>query len=598
MRTKKYNKTYLVSSKDAEGLKDAALHLKNGEVVGFPTETVYGLGANALNEEAVSKIFEAKGRPGDNPLIVHIANKSQINELVTEITPTAQKLIDTFMPGPITVIMRKSDKIPSNVTGGLDTVGIRMPSKKEANEFLKLCDCPVAAPSANISGSPSPTKAEHVMADMDGYVYAVVDGGDSDFGLESTVVDATGEFPVVLRPGAITQKMISEALDKKTEDKVSLNDGEAPRAPGMKYRHYAPHCAVEIIMLPENTKIINDEKLTVDEDYDIKDIDFDSLSDDEKKVCFNITLPYLKRIKEILDSNPLARIGIFAGEEVRASIDKLSDENIYYHTEFFVYGKTNDALAASHYLFDGLRELDINKTDIILAAGFTGEGISKAYMNRLMKAAYKSGDCPDAVKSGDDLNLRSSRSLDSFKETTTASVLFICDKNRNLSIAAEAIFRDMIRKEAPYVSVFSKDTGAEVYAESCGINAIDNDTPDEYTLKALKEALNIDASYMVSLRGDASVYDDSNLIICLREKTLQNLIRNFPPLESKAFSLSSYAANCGLVVKNEQGKVLSLSLPDPSGENYETHLHTVKAIKAYLDLLFPYILKDLGVKRI
>ena len=599
MRVKKYDKTHLISGLDVKGMEDAANHLRNGEVVGFPTETVYGLGANAFSEEAVNKIFEAKGRPGDNPLIVHIADKSMIDELVVEKTPTATKLIDAFMPGPITVIMRKSDRIPSNVTGGLDTVGIRMPSKKEANEFLKLCNCPVAAPSANISGSPSPTRADHVMADMDGYVYAVIDGGESEFGLESTVVDATGEKPVILRPGAITAKMIENALNEETSDKLALDEGEAPKAPGMKYRHYAPHCTVEVIMLPDNCEIINDENLNGEySSEELTDIDFDSLSEAEKRQYFNITLPYFNRIKEILSTNPLARIGIFAGEEVRSSIEKLADENIFYHTEFFVYGKTCDASSASHYLFDGLRELDINKTDIILAAGFNGNGISKAYMNRLLKASVKSGDCPDAVKNGDDINLRTNRSLDSFKETTTASVLFICDKNRNLSIAAETIMRDMIRKEAPFCSVFSRDIGAEIYAESCGINAIDGDSPDEFTLKALKEEFNIDASYMRSIRGEASIYDDSNLIICLREKTLQNLIRNFPPLENKAFSLSSYAANCGLVVKNEQGKVLSLSLPDPSGENYETHLHTVKAIKAFLDLLFPYILKDLGVKRI
>ncbi len=597
MRIKKYDKTEFVSSKNIEAVKDAAQHLHDGEVVGFPTETVYGLGANAFDREAVDKIFEAKGRPGDNPLIVHIADKAQIKELVSEITPVAQKLIDAFMPGPITVIMRKSDKIPSNVTAGLDTVGIRMPSKKEANNFLRLCNCPVAAPSANISGSPSPTRADHVMSDMDGYVYAVVDGGEADYGLESTVVDATGSIPVVLRPGAVTGKMISDALDTKSEDNITLKKGETPKAPGMKYRHYAPHCSVEIINLPEDIELINDETLEL-ETADDAELDFTKLSDGEKKNVLKITLPFMNRIREILSENPLARIGIFAGAEVKASLEMLRDDNIYYHTEFFVYGRSADTAAASHCLFDGLRELDVNKTDVILAAGFSGEGISKAYMNRLMKAAYKSGDIPDSVLKGDDLNLRSKRSLDSFKSTCTASVLFICDKNRNLSIAAEALFRDIINRELPYCSVLSVDTGAELYAESCGINAIDGDLPDEFTLRALKEAAGIDAAYLKALRGSPSVYDDSDLIICLREDTLQKLIHNFPPLENKAFSLSSYAANCGLVVKNEQGRVLSVSLPDPTGENYATHLHTVKAIKAYLELLFPYILKDLGVKRI
>lgn len=598
MRTLKYDKTILVKSSDKKGLEDAAAHLRSGEVVGFPTETVYGLGANALDEAAVNKIFEAKGRPGDNPLIVHIADKAQIPELVSEISPIAKELIEAFMPGPITVIMPKSDKIPMNVTAGLNTVGIRMPSKPEAREFLKLCDCPVAAPSANISGSPSPTCADHVMTDMDGYVYAVVDGGESDYGLESTVVDATGEVPVVLRPGAITSKMIADAVKLTSKDNTCLKAGETPKAPGMKYRHYAPHCDVEVIMLSENIDLINDETLLAEGTDIWGDFNFDGLSEEEKHLAFNLTIPFFNRIKDILDRNPLARIGVFTGIEVMAAIERLADDNLFYHTEFFVYGRTADTSAASHCLFDGLRELDINKVDIILATGFTGNGISKAYMNRLLKASCKLGDAPDAVKAGDNLNLRSKRDLESFKDTCTASVLFICDKNRNLSVTAEMVFRDLIRREAPFCSVASNDIGAELYAESCGINAINGDAPEEYTVKAIKEVCGLDASYITSLRGEASVYDDSDLIICLREDTLQKLIHNFPSLESKAFSLSSYAANCGLVIKNEEGRVVSWSIPDPSGENYVTHLHTVKLIKAYLELVFPYIIKDLGAKRI
>ena len=165
-RIKEYDSTLLISAGDGEGIKDCAEHIKAGEVVAFPTETVYGLGANAFDSSAVEKIFKAKGRPGDNPLICHIADKSQIADIAAEVTPLAQKLIDAFMPGPITVIMRKSDKIPDTVTAGLDTVGVRMPSDKTANEFLAACGVPVAAPSANLSGSPSPTDAQSVMEDM------------------------------------------------------------------------------------------------------------------------------------------------------------------------------------------------------------------------------------------------------------------------------------------------------------------------------------------------------------------------------------------------------------------------------------------------
>lgn len=238
-RVIKYDKTVVYDSFDDEGIENAAKHLREGEVVGFPTETVYGLGANALSEDAVAEIFKAKGRPGDNPLIVHISDKSQIAELVSEITPLAQKLIDAFMPGPVTVIMKKSSIIPDNVTAGLDTVGIRMPVNPVAQKFLSFCKCPVAAPSANLSGSPSPTKASHVFKDMNKYIYAIIDGGESDYGLESTVIDATGETPVILRPGAVTQSQVDEVCNVKTESRLILNAGETPKAPGMKYRHYA-----------------------------------------------------------------------------------------------------------------------------------------------------------------------------------------------------------------------------------------------------------------------------------------------------------------------------------------------------------------------
>ena len=239
-REKIYDKTKLVSGADSNGIKECAEHLVSGEVVAFPTETVYGLGANAFDAGAVEKIFAAKGRPSDNPLICHVGDKALIKDIVSGITPLAQKLIDAFMPGPITVIMKKSDKIPSEVTAGLDTVGVRMPSDPVANEFLKDCNVPVAAPSANLSGTPSPTNARSVMEDMDGYVYAVIDGGDSVFGLESTVVDATGEKPVILRPGAVTKADIEACANGEDAFAGTLEAGQTPKAPGMKYRHYAP----------------------------------------------------------------------------------------------------------------------------------------------------------------------------------------------------------------------------------------------------------------------------------------------------------------------------------------------------------------------
>ncbi len=205
--------TICVSPEDELNFSAAVRALQEGEVVGMPTETVYGLGANALDPEAVKKIYEAKGRPSDNPLIVHVASFEMIDPLVSEITPVAKILMEAFMPGPITIIMKKSHLIPDIVSAGLDTVGIRFPVHPVAQKLIDMCGLPIAAPSANLSGSPSPTKAEHVMKDMHGRIPYIVDGGECQVGLESTVVDATGDWPVVLRPGAITIEDMEQVLE-------------------------------------------------------------------------------------------------------------------------------------------------------------------------------------------------------------------------------------------------------------------------------------------------------------------------------------------------------------------------------------------------
>ena len=229
-----------------EAIALGAQLIANGEIVAFPTETVYGLGANAFDEVAVKKIFEAKGRPQDNPLIVHVSCKEDIYPLVDNVDERCEKLIDAFMPGPITIIMKKKDCIPDSVTAGLGNVGIRMPLDKTAREFIHACGCPIAAPSANRSTRISPTLAEHVFEDMDGRIPLIIDGGDSTVGIESTIVDMTRETPTILRPGAITLEMLEGVLGKvsafkqKSEIKIAL-------APGMKYKHYAPKCDMVIV---------------------------------------------------------------------------------------------------------------------------------------------------------------------------------------------------------------------------------------------------------------------------------------------------------------------------------------------------------------
>ena len=595
-RKKLYDKTLLISAGDKDGIRDCAEHLRGGEVIGFPTETVYGLGADATNGEAVKKIFDAKGRPADNPLICHIADKSQIEGLVSEITPVAQKLIDAFMPGPVTVIMKKSSIIPSEVTAGLDTVGVRMPSNPCASDFLRECGVPVAAPSANLSGSPSPTTALHVMNDMDGYVYGVIDGGECLYGLESTVIDATGEVPVILRPGAVTPAAVKDVCGDVIVS-GAIKEGETPRSPGMKYRHYAPKATVEIMELPSKAVIINDElegDIDIADDGDKSHLDFKKLDDDARQDLVDIAAPFVFRIREILKDSPAARIGIYAGDEVCALIDKLGDKVISAHTETYAYGKSLDVARASHFLFDGLRHLDLHEGGVILAQGFGGKGLSQAYMNRLGKAAGKGGDVPEGVQYEESGRLAE---LEDFAGTYTASVLFVCDDNKRLSSACEGIFTDIIRKRVPYRLRNDKSIGCELYAESCGIRAYQDEMLDEEMVSAVSEACGINIASYRTRRAEPSVYDANDLIFTMRDEQAYEILSSFPELEGKVFSLSSYCADKGLVFKSEDGRIASISIPDPRGENKATYLHTASALKAWLELIFPYVLKDLGLER-
>ncbi|AEM73147.1 L-threonylcarbamoyladenylate synthase [Caldicellulosiruptor acetigenus] len=234
---------------DYKKLEKAALILREGGLVAFPTETVYGLGANALLKDAVDKIFWAKGRPQDNPLIIHVSSKDML-EMCAEITDErVYMLIERFWPGPLTIVLPKKDVIPENVTAGLSTVGVRMPANKIALELIRLSGIPVAAPSANVSGKPSPTEAKHVIEDLMGKVDVIIDGGKCSFGLESTVVDLSGEKAVILRPGAISYFALKEVLGdiEYSKSVVEGLTGTVPRSPGMKYKHYAPDAKLIIV---------------------------------------------------------------------------------------------------------------------------------------------------------------------------------------------------------------------------------------------------------------------------------------------------------------------------------------------------------------
>ncbi len=272
--------------RDNEDLQKAGDIIRNGGLVAFPTETVYGLGANGLNSDAVKKIYEAKGRPSDNPLILHIASMEDI-EPIAQLNENAIKLAAAFWPGALTMVLPKKSKVPDCVTAGLDTVAVRMPSNETAIRFIKAAGVPVAAPSANISGKPSPTTFEGVVENMNGRIDIIIDGGKCDIGIESTVIDLTGDFPTVLRPGGITLDMLREILPETLMDKglyTPPEEGSVPKCPGMKYKHYSPNAKVIVFetgmenKVPEYLEKYKDKKTAVycknEENYPCENVKF------------------------------------------------------------------------------------------------------------------------------------------------------------------------------------------------------------------------------------------------------------------------------------------------------------------------------------
>lgn len=353
MKTKIIEIEYPQKPRDEELLEGARI-LREGGLVAFPTETVYGLGANALDEEAARKIYEAKGRPSDNPLIAHVSCMEEVYPLVSQVSEKAKKLMDAFWPGPMTLIFPKSDLVPYGTTGGLDTVAVRMPSDPVANRLIALAGVPVAAPSANTSGRPSPTTAQHVLQDMDGRIDMIIDGGPVGIGVESTIVDVSVETPTVLRPGAITMEMLEEVLGEVQIDPAILGPVSAdlrPKAPGMKYKHYAPKA---------------DLTLVEPEDGDMESPD--SLERMTEKV-------------RQLAEEKLAegfRVGIICTDESRQTYPKGLVRSI---------GSRTRRETVAHNLYALLREFDDLKADYIFSESFPEDHLGQAIMNRLSKAA-------------------------------------------------------------------------------------------------------------------------------------------------------------------------------------------------------------------
>lgn len=345
-------KLYLIDENDIDAIKiaEAGRILKEGGLVAFPTETVYGLGGDGLNPLSSRKIYAAKGRPSDNPLIVHICKWEDIEVIVSqkeehkEMLKRAKQLADAFWPGPLTMILPKSERVPKETTGGLDTVAVRMPNHKTALSLIAAAGGYVAAPSANRSGRPSPTTAKYVAEDMDGRIEMILDSGSACIGLESTIVDLTEEKPVILRPGYITKEMLKEVLGEVETDVtiLSADSGQAPKAPGMKYRHYAPKGELTIV------------------------------SGDAGRVC--------KFINRQLEAAALEgkKTGVIATEETRSHYTADAVKSA---------GNRSDENAVAGNLYRILREFDEEAVEVIYSEAFDTGGIGQAIMNRLLKAA-------------------------------------------------------------------------------------------------------------------------------------------------------------------------------------------------------------------
>lgn len=335
-----------IESLSQDCLQEAAEILRAGGLVAIPTETVYGLGANALDETAAAKIYQAKGRPSDNPLIVHIAKSEDMEVLAKEVPEKAYQLAEVFWPGPLTMILKKKELVPDQTTGGLDTVAIRLPANQIARTLIEKSGVFVAAPSANLSGKPSPTTAQHVIDDLNGKVDMIIDGGHATLGLESTIVDLSGDSPMILRPGCITKAMLENVIGEIHYDPAVLQKAPnldlVPKAPGMKYRHYAP-----------------EGKLTIYEGKIDKVID-----------AIN------QEAKDKIEGNN--SVGVIATDETKA---------LYHYGTVKTIGRRKDEASIAAGLYAVLREFDELHTEYIYTESFADNSLGQAIMNRLLKAA-------------------------------------------------------------------------------------------------------------------------------------------------------------------------------------------------------------------
>ena len=367
-----------------EGISEAAEILKGGGLVAFPTETVYGLGGNGLDKEAAKKIYAAKGRPSDNPLILHVSSIEEVYPLVKALPEKAKKLMEAFWPGPLTLVLPKSDLVPKESTGGLETVALRSPENALTLDLIRACGFPIAGPSANLSGRPSPTEASHVFEDLGGRIEGILEDGAVGIGVESTIVDLSENCPTLLRPGAITIEDLEEVLGEKvaidpTLLGKSMAEGFTPKAPGMKYRHYAPKA--EMILFKKKEE---DETRSGQEEITkfILSYGGKELSDcPEKEVKKSVAEAILSYGEKELSVSPEKRIWILCGEDTASLYEGDGRFTVQ------ILGRREEPLSMTHNLFRLLRKADEEGAELILGECYSEEGVGFALMNRLKKAA-------------------------------------------------------------------------------------------------------------------------------------------------------------------------------------------------------------------
>jgi len=369
-----------------EGISEAAEILKGGGLVAFPTETVYGLGGNGLDKEAAKKIYAAKGRPSDNPLILHVSSIEEVYPLVKALPEKAKKLMEAFWPGPLTLVLPKSDLVPKESTGGLETVALRSPENALTLSLIRACGFPIAGPSANLSGRPSPTEASHVFEDLGGRIEGILEDGAVGIGVESTIVDLSEDCPTLLRPGAITIEDLEEVLGEKvaidpTLLGKSMAEGFTPKAPGMKYRHYAPKA--EMILFKKKEEEENDIRAGQEDiAKSILSYGEKELSDcPEKEVKRSVAEAILSYGEKELSVSPEKRIWILCGEDTASLYEGDGRFTVQ------ILGRREEPLSMTHNLFRLLRQADEEGVELILGECYSEEGVGFALMNRLKKAA-------------------------------------------------------------------------------------------------------------------------------------------------------------------------------------------------------------------